>query len=187
MHRGQPLGISSIHFGLSPWLTMPLIAVFIYIDIADPCRTRHFWIWVADPSEISRSSLNVQVLKKVIILRQGTELRNSALRVLDITEDDCFGGACLLACRFYTICRKAQIAFYPCFYALRDLCSFDPLQAVGAFLHDTSHPNRNVRIFLHLRQVIHTPRGQRPEIQLLFALKSRQTLFDAIDHRSVIV
>src|SRR6516165_12628305 len=81
----QPLNVSPGCLRFCLRRTMSLIAVFIHINVPDLCRIRHFRIWVAEPREIGRSSLNVQVLEKMIILRQRTELRDLAFRVLDIT------------------------------------------------------------------------------------------------------
>src|SRR4029078_8525601 len=123
-------------------------------------------MWIAKTCEITRPRNNVQIIKDSVIAILLFHLRDAALLVLDITEHDRVGGTGLSASRGKRIARNALVWRSACTRERDDLCFFDALHAVSAFLHHAAHAHSHVGIFLHLHRLRRALRGQRRKIFL---------------------
>src|SRR4029078_9684980 len=105
-------------------------------------------MWIAKTCEITRSRNNVQIIKDPVITILLFHLRDAALLVLDITENNRIGWTGLSARRSKRIARNALVWRSARTRERDDLCFFDALHAIGAFLHHAAHAHSHLGISL---------------------------------------
>src|SRR5579883_903608 len=98
-------------------------------------------IGVADQRAVARARPSVQLLKQDIVDRRTLALRNGALRIVSIAEDDRLRGAALLARGNHIA--VMQLTIVP---TGSDLSRSNPLDAIGALFHDAAATNGDLRV-----------------------------------------
>src|SRR6266481_6391717 len=100
----------------------------------DIFRVRHFRIWITKASEITRSRNNIQIVEDPVIAVLLFHLRDAAIGILDVAENNRLGWAGLRARGGKRIPWNPLLRRSACARERDDLCFFDALYAVGAFL-----------------------------------------------------
>ena len=133
----------------------------------DRAGIRHLRIRIANPRQVTRPRLHVQIFEQPVISVLRLDLRDARLRIADVAKNDRFRRASLRAGAREGIARDQRFVRRARAHVRGDLGFLDPLHAIGAFLHHAAHPHGDVRILLQLHRVRRAFLGQRPEIFLI--------------------
>ena len=98
-------------------------------------------IWVTQRRQIARSRLGIQIREQSIVALLGFQLRNFAVRIVDIAKDDRLGRAHGLASG-----NDLAVAHFSSLELRLNLRPLNALHAVSAFLHDAAAAHRHIRI-----------------------------------------
>src|SRR5690606_10647151 len=114
---------------------------------------------VRDAREIRRARARVERSEKRIAPRLSGERRYSAVRIGQIAERDRLRRAYLLASGLHLSVDDGAVV-----HLRLDACRVDPLDAVGAFLHDAARSNAHIRI-------AQEPQARRLEVGVLIEIE----------------
>ena len=127
----------------------------------------HGGIWVTDTTQIGEARAHIEVLKKRVVLGQCAKLGDFGLFILEVTKDNGIGGACLLACGLQAAGRNPDVVGVPRLYTGIDLGFFNTLDAEGAFFHDSTHPDGDVRVLLEFDGLLGALGRDRAPVELV--------------------
>ena len=127
----------------------------------------HGGVRVADPAEVGEPRAHIEVFEQGIVLGQGAEFTNLIPLVFEVTEDDGVGGAGLLAGGLEGTRGDADVGGVARPDLGGDFSLLEPLDAEGAFFHDATHPDGDVRVFLELDGLLGALRGDGAPVELV--------------------
>src|SRR5262249_3315370 len=116
------------------------------IELSPYMLNLQFRIWISHSGQIGRAWLRVQFTNQTVIAFLSLELRDAAIWIIDVTEDNRFGRARLRA-------RGCDLAVSneSIFFLGIDLGFLNSLHAVSALLHHAAAANAHVRVAHHLK------------------------------------
>src|SRR6266436_8211455 len=133
--------------------------------------------------QVSQARFGEKEIQHRVITRLLLQTRNSAVRIVKISEYDRTRRTRLRTSRRERSFRHYHIPRCSRFHLLRNLRLFNALDAECAFLHDAAHPNRDVWILDHLEQIplVILALVERPHVKAVADAKAALVVIEIIE------